>query len=326
MQQAVRVLSALVLVGAALQAASQGYPVKPVHIVVSFPPGGSSDAIARILSPGLQDRLGQPILVENRPGGGSGRGNIGATFVTHSAPDGYTLLIAGVTIFYTLSTAPDAPAPYEPGKDFTPITALVTSPMVIAVDPARLPVDSIKELVPVLKGKPGLAFGSGGRGSGMHLAGELFKQLTGAEITHVPYKGNGPALNDLIGGQIPIAFIDLGSVTRFLKSGRVRVLAVASAQRSALGPELRTAAESGLPGWEALGSFGLHGPAGLPDAILGRVNAEVTALLVRPDIRERILATGSEPAPMSPEEFGRFIARQVPFWVKIARDSGQIFE
>ena len=247
MQQAVRVLCAMALAGVALQAASQAYPAKPVHIVVNFPPGGSSDAIARILSPGLSDRLGQPVVVDNRPGGGSGRGNIGATFVTRAAPDGYTLLISGVTIFYTLSTAPDAPLPYDPGKDFTPITLLVTSPMVIAVDPAKLPVSSIKELVPVLKGNPGFAFGSGGKGSGMHLAGEQFKQLSGVEITHVPYKGNGPALNDLVGGQIPIVFVDLGSVTRFIKSGRARVLAVAGAQRSALAPDILTAAESGKP-------------------------------------------------------------------------------
>ena len=264
--------------------------------------------------------------MENRPGGGNGRGNIGATYVANTAPDGYTLLISGVPDFYTLSTAPDAPPAYELGKDFAPITRLVTSPMVIAINPDKLPVNSIKELLPLLKGKSGSAFGSGGKGSGMHLAGEAFKQLSGLDITHVPYKGNGPALNDLIGGQIPIAFIDLGSATRFLKSGRLRVLAVASAERSALAPDIPTAAESGLPGWEALGSFGLSGPGGLPAAIVRRLNAEVTALLVRTDIRERILATGNEPAPMSPEDFGRFLASDMQRWVKMARDSGQTFD
>jgi tripartite-type tricarboxylate transporter receptor subunit TctC len=309
-----------------MQAASQAYPSKPVHIVVNFPPGGSSDAIARILSPLLSDRLGQPVVVENRPGGGNGRGNIGATYVAGTAPDGYTLLISGVPIFYTLSTAPGAPPPYELGKDFAPITRLVTSPMVIAVNPSNLPVNSIKELLPVLKGKPGLAFGSGGKGSGMHLAGEAFKQLSSVDITHVPYKGNGPALNDLVGGQIPIAFIDLGSASRFLKAGRLRVLAVASAQRSALAPEIPTAAESGLPGWEALGSFGLFGPGGLPAAIVRRLNTEVSALLLRADIRERVLATGNEPAPMTPEDFWRFLATDMQRWVKRARDSGQTFD
>ena len=326
MRNACRVLFVLACACSALPAAAQGYPARPVHIVVTFPPGGSTDAIARILSPSLAERLGQPVIIDNRPGGGGGRGGIGATFVTHSAPDGYTLLIAGNNAFYTLSTAPDAPPPYDPVKDFTPITLLVTSPMVITVDPALLAVHSIKELVPLLKSKPGMPFGSGGQGSGMHLAGELFKQLTGADMTHVPYKGNGPALNDLIGGQIPIAFTDLGSVTRFLKSDRVRVLAVASAKRSALAPDIATGAESGLPGWEALGTFGLHGPGATPVAIVRRVNAEVTALLVRPDLRERILATGNEPAPMSPEEYVRFIVREVPRWNKIARDSWQKFD
>ncbi len=326
MQQVVRVLCAVVLAGAACQAASQAYPSKPVHIVVNFPPGGSSDAIARIVSPMLADRLGKAIVVDNRPGGGNGRGNIGATFVASSAPDGYTLLISGVPIFYTLSTAPDVPPPYELGKDFAPITRLITSPMVIAVNPDKLPVNSIKELLPVLKSRSGVAFGSGGKGSGMHLAGEQFKQLSGVDITHVPYKGNGPALNDLLAGQIPIAFIDLGSATRFIKSGRVRVLALASAQRSALAPEIPTAAESGLPGWEALGSFGLFGPGGLPVAIVRRLNAEVSAVLTRPDIRERILATGNEPAPMTPEDFANFLATDMKRWVKMARDSGQTFD
>jgi len=326
MQNAFRILFAFALALAAAQAGAQAYPVKPVHIVVTFPPGGSTDAIARILSPSLAERLGQPIVVDNRPGGGGGRGSIGATFVTHAAPDGYTLLIAGNNAFYTLSTAPSAPPPYDPVKDFTPITLLVKSPMVISVDPSVLAVQSIKELIPLLKSKPGIAFGSGGQGSGMHLAGELFKLLTSADMTHVPYKGNGPALNDLIGGQIPIAFTDLGSVTRFIKSGRVRVLAVAAAERSALAPDIPTGAESGLPGWEALGTFGLHGPGGTPAAIVHRLNAEVTALLRRADIRERILATGNEPAPMTPEEYVRFILREVPRWNKIARDSGQKFD
>ena len=326
MKNEFRFLSGIAFALAAGHALAQAYPVKPVHIVSTFPPGGSSDTIARILSPSLAERLGQPVVVDNRPGGGGGRGNIGATFVTKSAPDGYTLLIAGNNAFYTLSTAPDAPPPYDPVKDFTPITLLITSPMVISVDPAVLSANSIKDVMPMLKSKPGIPFGSGGQGSGMHLAGELFKQLTGADMTHVPYKGNGPALNDLMGGQIPIAFTDLGSVKRFIASGRVRVLAVASAQRSALAPDILTGAESGLPGFEALGTLGLHGPGGLPAPIVQRVNAEVTALLRQPDIRERILATGNEPAPMTPDEYVRFIQREVPRWNKIARDSGQKFD
>ncbi len=325
MQQAVRVLCAMVLAGVALQAASQAYPSKPVRIVVNNAPGGSSDAVARILSPILAERLGKPIVVDNRPGGGDGRGNIGATVVANAAPDGHTLLIASVPIFYNLSTAPGLPPPYELGKDFAAITRLITTPMAIAVNSDKLPVQSIKELLPLLKAGSGFAYGSGGKGSGMHLAGELFKQLSGIDITHVPYKGSGPSLNDLIAGQIPIVFIGLGSATPSIKSGRVRVLAVASAQRSALAPEIPTGAESGLPGWEALGSFGLFGPGGLPVAIVQRLNAEVTTALNRADIRERILATRNEPAPMPPEDYARFLTTEMTRWGKMARDSGDTF-
>ena len=324
MQIVFRVLVALVLALPAAYAAAQAYPSKPVRIVVTFPPGGSTDIIARILSPELNARLGQPFVVDNRPGGGGGR-SIGASIVTKSPPDGYTVLIAGGSSFYSLSTSPDR-LPYDPVKDLTPITLLVTSPMIISINPTLLPVSSIKELIPVLKSKAGLAFGSGGQGSGMHLAGELFKLLVVADMTHVPYKGNGPALNDLMGAQIPIAFTDLGSATRFIKGGRLRVLAVASAKRSTTAPDIPTAAESGLPGWEALGSFGLFAPGCTPAPIVQLLNKEVTTLLRRPDIAERILATGNEPAPTTPEEYSRFIQREIPRWNKIAKDSGAKFD
>jgi tripartite-type tricarboxylate transporter receptor subunit TctC len=320
----VRMLVALSLALLAGHAAAQAYPAKPVRIVVTFPPGGSTDIIARILSPELATRLGQPFVVDNRPGGGGGR-SIGAGIVTKSAPDGYTLLIAGGSSFYSLSTSPDR-VPYDPEKDLTPITLLVTSPMIISVNPSLLPVNSIKELLPVLKSKPGLAFGSGGLGSGMHLAGELFKLMARADMIHVPYKGNGPVLNDLMGGQIPMAFTDLGSASRFIKGGRLRVLAVASAKRSANAPGIPTAAESGLPGWEALGSFGLFAPGGTPAAIVQLLNKEVTQLLRRPDIAERILATGNEPAPTTPEQYTQFIRQEIPRWNKVAKESGAKFD
>jgi len=303
---------------------SQDYPSKPVRIVVSFPPGGSTDIIARILSPALQERTGQPFLVENRPGGSGGR-SVAGSIVTKAAPDGYTLLIAGGSSFYSLNRPGDQ-QPYDPLKDLTPITLLVTSPFVIVTNPAMLPANSMKELIPLIKAKPGIPFGSGGAGSGMHLAGELFKYLIKADMTHVPYKGNVPAVNDLMGGQIPIAFVDLGSVTRFLKEPRVRVLAVASTKRSANAPDIPTTAESGLPGWEALGSFGLFAPGGTPMPVLRRLNAEVTALLRRPDLAERILATGNEPAPMAIEEYSKFIADEIPRWNKLARESGAKFD
>ena len=324
MRALIRVFSLLLVAFFAAASFAQDYPSKPVRIVVSFPPGGSTDIIARLLSPALQERTGQPFLVENRPGGSGGRSVAGGV-VTKAAPDGYTLLIAGGSSFYSLNRPGDQ-QPYDPLKDLTPITLLVTSPFIIAISPSMLPANSIKELIPMIKAKPGIPFGSGGAGSGMHLAGELFKFMIKADMTHIPYKGNVPAVNDLMGGQIPIAFTDLGSVNRFLKDSRVRVLAVASAKRSANAPDIPTAAESGLPGWEALGSFGFFAPGGTPMPVLRRVNSEVTALLRRPDLVERILATGNEPAPMTIEEYSHFIQVEIPRWNKLAQESGAKFD
>jgi tripartite-type tricarboxylate transporter receptor subunit TctC len=324
MQTVVRLVAALALALVPAYAAAQAYPSKPVRIIVTFPPGGSTDIIGRILSPLLGEKLGQPFVVENRPGGGGGR-SIGAGIATKSPPDGHTLLIAGGSSFYSLSSNPNI-VPYDPVKDLTPITLLVTSPMIISINPSMLPVNSIKELIPLLKSKAGTAFGSGGAGSGMHLAGELFKMMVQADMTHVPYKGHGPALNDLMGGQIPIAFTDLGSANRFIQGGRLRVLAVASTQRSATAPDIPTSAESGLPGWVALGSFGLFAPGGTPAPIVQKLNTEVTTLLRRPDVRERILATGNEPAPTTAEEYRQFIQTEIPRWNKIAKESGAKFD
>ena len=318
MRKTFRALIALTWVLASLHAVAQAYPSKPVRVVVTYPPGGSSDAIARILAPPLGERLGHPFLIDNRPGGGS---TIGTDMVAKAAPDGYTLLITGTLVLLPVI---NPKLPYDAVKDFAPITLLVTSPMMIAVNPSLLPVNSIAELLPLLKSKPGLAFASGG--PGMQLAGELFKMMTKADMTHVPYKGAGQALTDLAGGQLPIAFTDLGSSTRFLKSGRIRVLAVSSAKRSANAPDIPTAAESGLPGWEAFGSFGLLAPAGTPAAVVQRLNAEVTALLRNPDVRERVLATGNEPWPTTPEEYARFIVTEIPRWTRVITEAGLKFE
>ena len=323
MRTLLRLLAAFALAFGAGHAAAQAYPVKPVRIVITFPPGGSSDLIGRLVAPQLADKFGQPFVIDNRGGGG---GMIGAEHVARAAPDGYTLLIAaggGLTLGYAIH---GPKMPYDPLKDFAPITLLVTSPMIVSVNPSQTPVSSIKELLAVIRAKPGIPFGSGGQGTGMHLAGEYFRQLAGVDMLHVPYKGNGPALNDVMSGQVPMAFTDLGSAVRFIKSGRLRVLAVASATRSATAPEIPTAAESGLPGWESLGSFGLLAPAGTPAAVLQRLNAETGTALRKPDIREKILATGNEPAPMTLEEYGKFLRNDYARWVKVVKESGQKFE
>ena len=298
------------------------YPVKPIHLVVTFPPGGSSDTVARLIGPRLGATLGQPIIVDNRPGGGGG---IGAELVARAAPDGYTLLV-GAAGGLALNPVIYEKTPYDPVKDFAPITLLVTSPFIVAINPSVVPVSNLKELIALVKSKPGMPFASGGTGTGMHLAGELFKMMVQAQMTHVPYKGNGPALSDLIGGQVPMAFTDLGSTPQFMKSGRIRILAVAAAHRTPLAPDIPTGAEAGLPGWEALGWFGLVAPAATPRPIVRRLNTETVAILKDPDIREKILATNNEPAPTTPEAFGEYIRSEVARWSKVVKASGQKFE
>ena len=314
-------LAAALLVSAGAQAQAPGggaWPSRPMRLVVTFPPGGSSDVIARILSPRLSERLGQPMVVDNRPGGGGG---IGAEIVAKAAPDGYTLLV-GAQGAMALNALLYKNLGYDAQRDFAPITLLVTSPFVLAVNPSVTPQANVRDLVAALKAKGGTPFASGGAGSGMHLAGEMFRMLAGADMTHVPYKGNAPALSDLAGGQVPIAFVDLGSTPPFVKGGRIRLLAVAARERTPLAPDVPTGAESGLPGFEALGWFGLLAPAKTPNDVIARLNAETTALLRAPDIRERILATANEPAPTTPEEFAAFIRSEVAKYARVVKETG----
>lgn len=314
------VLFALISLQLALTAQAQSnYPNRPVRMVVTFPPGGSSDLIARIISPPLSERLGKAVVVENRPGAS---GAIGAEVAAKAQPDGHVLLIAGTSSVMGLNSVLIKNLSYDP-RDLAPITLLVTSPFIVAVNSAMLPAGSVKELLALLKAKPQpLSFGSGGNFSGMHLAGEYFKSTFNLDLEHVGYKGNGPAMSDLAGGQIPMAFVDLGSTGPYLKSGRVKILAVAAKQRSPLAPDIPTTAEAGLPAWEALGSFGLITTAGTPADVINRVNAEVTRILRQPDVRDRILVTGNEPAPTTPEEFGSFIKSEVAKWTRVIKESG----
>ena len=311
---------AITIAGNAIaQQPGSSYPNRPVRMIVTFPPGGSSDLIARIISPPLSERLGKAVVVENRPGAS---GAIGAEVVAKAPPDGHVLMIAGTSSVMGLNSLLIPNLPYDP-KDLAPITLLVTSPFIIAINPSMLPAGSVKELLALLKAKPQqISFGSGGNFSGMHLAGEYFKGIFGLDLQHVGYKGNGPALSDLSGGQIPMVFVDLGSTGPFVKLGRIKILAVAASKRSPLAPDIPTTAEAGLPAWEALGSFGLFTTAGTPPDSINRVNAEVTRILRLPDVRDRILVTGNEPAPTTPEEFGNFIKSEVAKWIRVIKESG----
>ncbi len=304
---------------AGLASAQSGYPNRPVRVLVTFPPGGSTDLVARIFSPPLSERLGKPVLVENRPGAS---GAIAAEVVAKAPPDGHVLLVSPTSSVMGLNVILIPNLPYDP-KDLAPITLLVTSPFIVAVNPAKTPVSSVRELIAMIKAQSqDVPFASGGNLSGMHLAGELFKSLTGSKMIHVPYKGNGPALQGLAGGELPVAFVDLGSTGPLAKAGRIKVLAIAAKQRTPLAPDIPTAAESGLEGWEALGSFGLVTTAGTPAEVIHRLNAEVSAILRMPDVRDRILATGNEPLPGTPEEYGNFAKSEVAKWTKVIKDAG----
>jgi tripartite-type tricarboxylate transporter receptor subunit TctC len=303
-------------VGAAV--AQQHYPTKPVRFIVTFPPGGSSDLIARALAPVLSDRLHQQVLVENKPGAG---GNIGMDLVAKSAPDGYTMgLGAAGALAANVSLYPKMP--YDPVKDFAPVSNVAFVPFFLIAHPS-LPANNLRELVELASAKPGqLMLGYGGNGTAMHLSGELFKLMAKIQLVNVPYKGSGPAAVDTVAGQLPLAIVDVASALAQVKAGRLKALAVTSRSRVSAAPDVPTFAESGLPDYEATGWFGVVMPAGTPAEIVGRMNAELVAALKRQDIRERVLAAGAEASPSTPEEFGALIRAEIVKWGEVVRASG----
>jgi len=309
----VLVLAYVLLPQAAL---AQAWPAKPIRFIVSFPPGGSADIIARTLAQKLSESLGQQVLADNRPGAG---GNIGVDLAAKSAPDGYTIVL-GAAGAIAINQSLMGSLPYDPQKDLAPIALLATIPIVLAVNPATA-AGSVRELIVLAKAKP-LAFASAGNGTAMHLAGELFKLKAGVDLQHVPYKGSGPAVTDLMGGQVPVAFVDLSSALPHIRSGKVRALAVASGKRTITAPEIATIAESGIPGYDAVGWFGLFAPAGTPREIVNKLNAEVQRIMQLPEVRDRALAAGAEPAAGTPEEFAAYIRTEIPKWAEVVKVSG----
>jgi tripartite-type tricarboxylate transporter receptor subunit TctC len=298
--------------------AQQAYPTKSIRFIVTFPPGGSSDLIARALAPALSERLRQPVLVENRPGAG---GNIGMDLVAKAAPDGYTMglgaagaLAANVSLY--------AKMPYDPVKDFAPVSNVAFVPFFLIAHPS-LPANNLQELVALANAKPGqLMLGYGGNGTAMHLSGELFKLMAKVQLVNVPYKGSGPAAVDTVAGQLPLAMVDVASAIAQVKAGRLKALAVTSRTRVSAAPEVPTFAESGLPDYEATGWFGVVMPAGTPAQIVGRMNAELVTALKRQEIRERVLAAGAEASPSTPEEFAALIRSEIVKWGEVVRASG----
>lgn len=297
---------------------NSSWPRETIRIVVSFTPGGAPDTLARVLAEDWQKTLGVPILVDNRPGHG---GNIGADLVAKSNPDGYTLLIGTVGI-HAINGALYEKLPYDPIADFTPISFLASTPNVLIVN-KQLGVQSLKELITLAKSKPNeLTFGSSGTGTSIHISGELFKDLAGVQIRHIPYKGRAQSLPDLVSGRISMLFDNLASAQPLIRANEVIALGVTTLKRSPSAPDIPTLAEQGLRGFEAVSWFSLMAPAKLPKEIQARLNQLTVQTLSKPEIRSRLSNGGLEPNPGSPEELSRYIQQEASKWRKIVQQSG----
>jgi len=306
---------ALMIVSAC--ATAQTYPTKPIRYIVPFAAGGGVDTLARVLGARLNAAWNIPVVVENRPGAG---GNIGTEHVAKSAPDGYTLLMNPNSHAYNASLY--AKPPYDPIKDFAPIGLVATSPFLLVVHPS-VPVKSVKELIALAKARPKeLTYSSGGMGGGSHLAGELFDALARTQLVHIAYKGIAPAISDLVGGHVSLAFSVVPPAIAHIKTGRLRALAVSSAQRFSLLPELPTIAEAGLPGYDALSWYATFAPAATPPAIIAKLNAEIAKGLRAPDVTAKLAALGLEVKTSSPEDFLQYMTKDWKVWDKLIRELG----
>jgi tripartite-type tricarboxylate transporter receptor subunit TctC len=313
------VLSVIALAAMALlpapPAKAQTFPIRPIRIVVPLAPGGGTDIFARLLAAKLSDNLGQPVLVENRPGGGT---LIGAELVARAAPDGYTLLLSAVTT-YSVNPSLYRKLPYDPVKDFAPISLTARLPLLLVVHP-DFPARSVRELIALAKSKPReIDFASPGPASPHHLAMGLLMQRTGIDLVHVPYKGGGPALQDVIAGRVPIMFLAMELSSAHIKAGKMRALGIASPQRNPLLPDVPTISESGVPGFEASAWQGIVAPAGTPDAIVARLNAGIAKSISDPAMHQKLVETGIEPLLSSPEQFAAYMRSETLKWAEIIR-------
>jgi tripartite-type tricarboxylate transporter receptor subunit TctC len=298
--------------------AQQPFPSKPVHLIVGFPPGGGVDIIARTISQPLSERLGQPVIVENRPGAG---GNIAAEQVAHAPADGYTLLIGAVSSL-AISASVYRHQNYNVLKDFAPVAVVASVPNVLVVNPS-VPAKNVRELIALAKAEPGkLNFGSAGNGTTVHFAGELFKSMAHLDMVHVPYKGAAPAMADLLGGQVQMMFDFLSAAAPQIKSGKLRALGVTSVTRSPVIPDVPTIAEAGLPGYQVLGDFGIVAPAGTPPEIVERLNKEIGEIVEQPDVKKHLLSYAGTPQHETPAEFAQNLKSEVAKWAKIVDSTG----
>ena len=296
---------------------AEAWPSRSIRFIVPYPPGGPTDLMARSMSGRLSEALGQTVVVDNRPGAG---GNVGAEVAAKSPPDGYTLLMGAIST-HSINVSLYSKLAFDPVKDFAPITQASIIPLVINAHPS-LPVVNVTELIALAKKNPGqLSYGSSGNGGGTHLAGELFKMMTGTNILHVPYKGLNPATIDVMGGNIPLVFNDLTTAIQPYKAGRLKILGVSTAKRVPQIPEVATIAET-LPGYEAHTWFGVLVPAGTPQPIIDRLSRESTKILQSDDIRRRFAEVGAEPVGGTPQQFAAFMAAETIKWAKVIKASG----
>jgi tripartite-type tricarboxylate transporter receptor subunit TctC len=295
---------------------AQSYPARPVRVIVPFAPGGGTDIIARVMAPRLAEALGQQVVVDNRPGGGT---IIGAELAARSPPDGYTLFMG---LYGTMAINPSLyrKLPYDPVRDFAPVTLVGVGPNVLVVHPS-LPAKSVKELIALAKAHPGkLSYASSGTGGAPHLAGELFKAMAHVDMVHVPYKGAGPATIDLLAGHVQVMFAGLGPAIAHVRAGKLHALGVASARRTPALPRVPTIAET-LPGFEASSWFGVFVPAGTPQAVIARLNADIAKVMARKDVQEPLMAQGYEALTGTPEELRGLLKRDIARWASVIRDA-----
>ena len=303
---------------AAVTAHAQTYPIRPVRWVVPFAPGGPTDIMSRAIGEKLGQRLGQQFVVDNRGGAGGG---IGAEIVARAPADGYTIMIGHVGT-HAINLALYKSVPYDPIRDFTPISLLATLPLALVVHPS-VPASNVKDLIALAQRRPGeLNFASAGNGGPTHLTSEVLKSMTRVNIVHVPFKGNAQALTELISGRVQMMFSNLLTSMPHVRAGKLRAIAISTAKRSLQAPDLPTVAESGVPGFDVTPWYGVLGPAALPRAITTRLNAEVADIINAPDMRERFVAQGVDLAASTPEQFAALIKAEVPRWRKIVQDSG----
>jgi tripartite-type tricarboxylate transporter receptor subunit TctC len=308
MRKVVRAILGATLFLAGAGAFGQGFPSKPVRIIVPFPPGGGADTLTRILAPRLTEEWNEQIVIENKPGAS---GHIGAEFVAKAAPDGYTLVMASTAALDERNVV-----------QFAPVSLVSASAYVVTAHPG-VNAESIRELIVLAKANPGrLTFASSGTGAASHLAGELFEAMAGVKLLHVPYKGTGQAVTDLVAGHVDLMFAPAQTVMPYVQTGRLRVLAVTSAKRTETFHDLPTVAESGVPGYEAIGWFGLLAPAATPGTIVAKLSADVNQALEEPKVRKKMLDLGSDPAGDTPEEFARFIREDQAKWSKLMKEAG----